>query len=498
MPTENIAVLPAHPFEATVLAPPPQIKLCSTCHGPLADTVELVFTLGHMGPDDICTSPGVVCSACAERTRVSVHERVLSDPPILPGARMRRLSTLEPMVEEPSAESDGETASSGHPHTPPPDARPTRAGVLAPLCIPSRSPVRTQPPVFALDAHSLSSRAPHSVAMQHRPRSLTSPSPPLSLGTPPPTRPDPSAFDQELDPFADVTRLRLKNTRQDCLYPGASFVGIQKSGRNSYNVSVTIVNVDFPGSTLCGYLTIENLTDDHPQLTTYFDAEIIGPKYGFLTQGYGASETDDITHWGRFDSFRGIKAEMRRPGLTIRQKSLAERGFVFMRWKERFLVPDHQVRGIRGASYDGNLNSQAESPVHTHSPFREPTSPVQTYHPIPSQQTAPAPTPAPPPPTRTRTMSSASTRSAGPMSPEVLQSTDEFPPLSPSPRQPPAPTSPPSPRVTRAHSSSFRSNSGDTWGGGGRGTSTRTSGMSATMTGFYFHQNSEPYVPPAA
>lgn len=48
-----------------------------------------------------------------------------------------------------------------------------------------------------------------------------------------------------------------------------------------------------------------------------------------------------------------IKSEMRRPGLTIRQKTLAERGFVFMRWKERFLVPEHKVRGIRGASYDG-------------------------------------------------------------------------------------------------------------------------------------------------
>ncbi|QRV86518.1 vacuolar import and degradation protein [Ceratobasidium sp. AG-Ba] len=208
-----------------------------------------------------------------------------------------------------------------------------------------------------------------------------------------------------------------------------------------------------------------------------------------------------MTHWGRFDSFRSIKSEMRRPGLTVRQKSLSERGFVFMRWKERFLVPDHQVRGIRGASYDGfyyvcvQLNSQAESPVHTHSPFREPTSPVQTYHPLPAQQTAPTPVhaPTPPPPIRTRSMSSASARSTGPISPEVLQSTEEFPPLSPVARQSQVPASPPSPRITRAHSNSFRSNSADTWGGGGRGTSLRAPTVSATMTGFYFHQNSEPY-----
>ncbi|QRV86519.1 vacuolar import and degradation protein [Ceratobasidium sp. AG-Ba] len=258
MPTENIAVA-AHPFDVSVAPQPPQIKVCVHCHGPL-DTAELVFSLTPMGPDDVCPSPSVVCSPCADRARAHV-DRVMSEPLIPPASRLRRQSTLEPMVEEPSAESDGDT-SPAHPQTPPPDVR--HRGLT--LSIPSRSPVRT-PATFA----HLSSRVPvaHSVA-QHPP------SPPPSLGTPPPARRSPATFDQELDPFADVTRLRLKNTRQDCLYPGASFVGIQKSGRNSYNVSVTIVNVDFPGSTLCGYLTIENLTDDHPQLTTYFDAEIIG------------------------------------------------------------------------------------------------------------------------------------------------------------------------------------------------------------------------------
>ncbi|KAG9089675.1 hypothetical protein FRC07_012278 [Ceratobasidium sp. 392] len=266
MPTD-IVHGPA-PFEVAALPAAPQIKVCSSCHGPLADPSDLVFTLGQMSPDDVCTTPAVVCSACARTTRV------IPEPILPPAARMRRHSTLEPTLEEPSAESDGETASSGNPQTPPPDVRPTRGGALAPLSIP-RSPVRPQMP-FA-DGPPLSSRA-HSVqSVQHRPRALASPpSPPRSVDTPPPARPDPSAFDAELDPFADVTRLRLKNTRQDCLYPGASFMGIQKSGRNSYNVSVTIVNVDFPGSTLCGYLTIENLTEDHPQLTTYFDAEIIG------------------------------------------------------------------------------------------------------------------------------------------------------------------------------------------------------------------------------
>lgn len=311
MPTEHIVAAHSPRFDSLgPLTAPPQIKLCSTCHGPLADTAEPIFTLGLGSPGDFRPSPGVVCSACADRARAVAHERMFSDPHVQAGVRMRRLSTLEPMVEEPMNESDGESssaASSTHPTvvTPPPviaDTRPSRADVLAPLSIPSRSPVRAQVSAcshsFVYDRHteSVSSHTPHSsvVAVQYR-ASLASPSsPPRSLGTPLLSRTDRSAFYPELDPFADVTRLRLKNTRQDCLYPGASFVGIQKSGRNSYNVSVTIVvctlhpvhlrfiincclqNVDFPGSTLCGYLTIENLTDDHPQLTTYFDAEIIG------------------------------------------------------------------------------------------------------------------------------------------------------------------------------------------------------------------------------
>jgi hypothetical protein len=260
MPTEHISPPePPRPFEAhSALPAAPQIKHCSTCYGPLADTTELVFTLGRMGPDDICTAPAVVCSACAERAHTAV---LFADPLIQAGARMRRLSTLEPMVEESLHESDGETSTSTSPalpQTPPPapaDTRPVRADVLAPLRIPARSPVRTHQACahsFAFDPHSASAHVVHSaVAVQHRPRSLTAPpSPPLSFGTPQLACTDASAFYQELDPYADVTRLRLKNTRQDCLYPGASFVGIQKSGRNSYNVSVTIVVCDpFSNST---------------------------------------------------------------------------------------------------------------------------------------------------------------------------------------------------------------------------------------------------------
>ena len=43
------------------------------------------------------------------------------------------------------------------------------------------------------------------------------------------------------DPFSDITRLRIRPRSHHCLYPGATFQGTQKSGRNSYDVNVTIV-----------------------------------------------------------------------------------------------------------------------------------------------------------------------------------------------------------------------------------------------------------------
>ncbi|KAG8961799.1 hypothetical protein FRC05_005781, partial [Tulasnella sp. 425] len=157
------------------------------------------------------------------------------------------------------------------------------------------------------------------------------------------------------DPYRDITRLRASPRGNHVLYPGATFAGTQKSGRNNYEVNVTVLDVDFTTSQLSGYLKIKGLTDDWPELTTYFDAEIIGERYGFLTTqpDLGATETEDMTHWGRFPAFRSLKNEMRRPNLTISDRHREKKGVVFMRWKERFLVPDWKVRDINGASFAG-------------------------------------------------------------------------------------------------------------------------------------------------
>ncbi|KAF8321642.1 hypothetical protein DL93DRAFT_2124130 [Clavulina sp. PMI_390] len=133
------------------------------------------------------------------------------------------------------------------------------------------------------------------------------------------------------------------------LYPGSMFTGSQRSGPNSYDVTVTIANTDFASSTVCGYLRIQNLTKDYPELTTYFHAEVIGTRYGFVTaEDWGATEQSDLTHWQRFPAFRSVRNDLKRPGLTMRRR---ERGTTFMRWKEKFLVPDHKTKEINGARW---------------------------------------------------------------------------------------------------------------------------------------------------
>ncbi|KAN0077065.1 Vacuolar import and degradation domain containing protein [Tylopilus felleus] len=243
------------------------------------------------------------------------------------------------------------------------------------------------------------------------------------------------------DPTTDITRLRVRAQRHHCLYPGATFQGTQKSGRNSYDVNVTIVDVDFSSSFLCGYLRIRGLTNDWPELTTYFDAEIIGSRYGFMTQKWGANEQEDMVHWQRFPAFRHVKSDLRRPHLTMPDR---DRGAVFMRWKERFLVPDHRVQDINGASFAGFYYVCVD--FNPQSPGTNLRSVTQTF----------------------------------PLCAEECGEGDML--TSPSPGKLES-----IPVGRRRRDSSVRR--------GGRGSSIgpRSPPPAATMSGFYFHQNSEPY-----
>lgn len=157
------------------------------------------------------------------------------------------------------------------------------------------------------------------------------------------------------DPLADVTRLRVRPRGHQCLYPGARFEGSQKSGRNSYEVTVSIVNVDFAASYLCGYLCIKGLTEDWPELTTYFDAQIIGDRHGFVTDDWGATDQEDLVHWQRFPAFAHVRGDTKGPRMLLPNNT--SRSAIFMRWKEHFVVPDHKVEDINGASFAGETKA---------------------------------------------------------------------------------------------------------------------------------------------
>ncbi|KAK1572823.1 vacuolar import and degradation protein [Colletotrichum navitas] len=153
---------------------------------------------------------------------------------------------------------------------------------------------------------------------------------------------------------SDFSNMRIiPSTASSFLRPGSKFHGTQQSERQVYDVQVEIKHVDLRESFLCGYLRIQGLTEDHPTLTTYFEGEIIGTKYSFITnhETWGATDKIDLNHWAKFNAFRPFQKQARKGPVVIRD--VAQRENIFMRWKEHFLVPDHRVRTISGASFEG-------------------------------------------------------------------------------------------------------------------------------------------------
>ncbi|KAI9265598.1 vacuolar import and degradation protein-domain-containing protein [Sporodiniella umbellata] len=152
------------------------------------------------------------------------------------------------------------------------------------------------------------------------------------------------------EPRIDLSHKRLKPSRLGELYAGSQFRGQQECGSSSYEVTVDIKDVDIYQSTLCGYLNIKGLTPEHPELTTFFEAEIIGPKHPFHTRKWQADQKSDLAHWRQFPSFTPLLDIFRKEHFVYDQM---DSDFIYMRWKETFLVPDHKVNTINGASFAG-------------------------------------------------------------------------------------------------------------------------------------------------
>lgn len=176
-----------------------------------------------------------------------------------------------------------------------------------------------------------------------------------------------SSIDQKLD-WSDTSkawefsRKRLRPQYPSSTFqPYSKFKGTQQSDRQIYNVEVTILTVDIEQSTMSGYLQICGLTPDHPTLTTFFTGEIIGgpeQKYSFRTRdpAWGASDKTDLTHWARFPAWRPLSLQAKRNinfVYPLNDENWWQQDYIFMRWKEHFLVPDYKLKSIQGASFEG-------------------------------------------------------------------------------------------------------------------------------------------------
>ncbi|CDH13754.1 related to Vacuolar import and degradation protein 24 [Zygosaccharomyces bailii ISA1307] len=124
-----------------------------------------------------------------------------------------------------------------------------------------------------------------------------------------------------------------------------------------------------------GFLTIRGLTNQHPEITTFFDAFAVNhSEFGFLSSSWArdspmgscrADDQTDLEHWLNFPAFKQLflsgcsQSQEEPPTLndiidgTYEFSNYLEQRFVFMRWKEKYLVPEELADGVEGASYDG-------------------------------------------------------------------------------------------------------------------------------------------------
>ncbi|CDF89633.1 ZYBA0S04-08966g1_1 [Zygosaccharomyces bailii CLIB 213] len=171
-------------------------------------------------------------------------------------------------------------------------------------------------------------------------------------------------------------------TTTNYLRPRMQFTGYQISGYKKYQVVITLKTVNLPlgGASspsphVRGFLTIRGLTNQHPEITTFFDAFAVNhSEFGFLSSSWArdspmgscrADDQTDLEHWLNFPAFKQLflsgcsQSQEEPPTLndiidgTYEFSNYLEQRFVFMRWKEKYLVPEELADGVEGASYDG-------------------------------------------------------------------------------------------------------------------------------------------------
>ncbi|KAH3684956.1 hypothetical protein WICPIJ_004067 [Wickerhamomyces pijperi] len=137
------------------------------------------------------------------------------------------------------------------------------------------------------------------------------------------------------------------------LRPGMTFKGSQHSGHSVYEVLISLKEVDLSRGLINGTLTIKGLTETHPEITTYFEGDLIdGENHQFVTGDYDTSPEIDYAHWSRFPHFNKLNLNK----FNLKQyshRNPLNHEMLYMRWKETFIYTDSKIDSIEGASFAG-------------------------------------------------------------------------------------------------------------------------------------------------
>ncbi|KAK6461398.1 vacuolar import/degradation protein Vid24, partial [Scheffersomyces coipomensis] len=162
------------------------------------------------------------------------------------------------------------------------------------------------------------------------------------------------------------------------LRPNAQFIGEQQSGKSRFHIKVEFKTVDLLNSTVTGFLQISGLTEDHSEIITCFKGEIINNplnkyhwrnnhpksnihpdqiirKYSFITENkqWGSYMKNDFEHWKKLINLNDLDDDLLMKRLIKIQNGEEDNQYIYMRWKEEFLLPDSRIKQISGASFDG-------------------------------------------------------------------------------------------------------------------------------------------------
>lgn len=205
MPSEQLAA----PEPSLDIVSNAQVKICSSCHSALpfflSPTDPLVCALCRERPIDLSTHRQLRID---QDTPYSLRTSSAHDSPILSNSR-RQQQDIAAYDSSPTPSSDSYHSS------PIPSANYPKKPVLSNI----QCNISTTSTLHPHSAH-FSSAFPYETPATHHQQLHAQ---------------------KTADPLADVTRLRIRSPTHHCLYPGATYQGTQKSGRNSYDVNVTIV-----------------------------------------------------------------------------------------------------------------------------------------------------------------------------------------------------------------------------------------------------------------